>query len=124
MSKKLEPATDTPIVVDTPPVKERSFSGMAVQKANVRMHKLSHTMKEVRLFTEATPEITIEELTKLLYPDWEEFTKEEFEGKEWYVEEKLVPLLTKNPADVYQEALEEEQAKILSVDDAKKEFTW
>ena len=51
-------------------------------------------------------------------------TLESFEGKVWYVEEKLRPLLDKDPAQVYQEALEEEQAKILSIDDAKKEFTW
>lgn len=115
---KTEPA---PVVV---PVTERQYSGIVVQKANIRMHKLSHTMKEVRLVTEAQPDITIEELTKVLYPNWEDLTKDEFEGKEWYVEEKLVPLLAKNPKEVYHEALEEEAAKILSVTDAEKEFTW
>ncbi len=109
---------------DKPVVEERHFSGIAVQKANMRMHKLSHVMREVRIFTTENPDILVNELTKLLYPDWEELTLDQFEGKEWYVEEKLLPLLKKDPADVYQEALEEEQAKVLSVDDAKKEFTW
>jgi len=108
----------------TPVVEERSFSGQAVQKANIRMHKLSHVMKEVRVFTTEKPDYTIDELTKFLYPEWEEMTLEVFEGKEWYVEEKLVPLLKQDPAEVYQEALEEEQAKLLSVTDAKAEFTW
>ena len=115
---KTEPAT--PVA----PVEERSFSGLAVQKANIRMHKLSHTMKEVRIFTTDNPEISNEDLTKALYPDWETMSMDSFEGKVWYVEEKLRPLLLKAPADVYQDALEEEQAKILSIDDAKKEFVW
>ena len=47
-------------------VEERSFSGLAVQKANIRMHKLSHTMKEVRVFVTDNPEITNEDLTKAI----------------------------------------------------------
>ncbi len=118
---KTEP---TPGVETVVPVEEQAFSGLAIQKTNIRMNKLSHVMKEVRIFTDDNKDITINELTKLLYPDWELMTQDKFENQEWYVGEKLLPLLEKSPTDVYQEALEEEQAKLLSIDDAKDKFTW
>jgi len=121
MSKKEQ---TTPAKVVETPVEEKSYSGLAVQKTNVKMHKLTHVMKQVKLYKTENPDITVDELTKKLYPNWEELTMEQFENKEWYVEEMLLPLLTQNSNDVYQKALEEEQAKLLSIDDAKKEFSW
>ena len=100
------------------------YAGIAIQKANIRMHKLSHTMRELKAIVEAEPDITPVEATKILYEDWENLTLDQFEGKTWYVEEKLLPLLNKDPKEVYTEALEEEQAKLLSIDDAQTKFTW
>ena len=105
-------------------VEEQAYSGLAVQRTNVKMAKISAKMKTVRSIVEAQPDITDEELTQLLYPEWETFTREDFENKEWYVTEKLRPLLDKSPEEVYQEVLDEEQAKMLSIDDAKAKFTW
>jgi len=106
-------------------VDKEQYSGLAIQRTNVKMNKISHKMKDVRKIVEAIEgEVFTEELTKILYPEWEEMSMEEFENKTWYVEEKLLPLLSKSPEDVYQEVLDEEQAKLLPIEKAKKKFTW
>jgi len=118
--------SDKPIEVPTLESNDAvSYSGLAIQRTNVKMNKIAKKMKEVRKIIDAWEgEVFAEELTKVLYPDWEEMTMEDFENKTWYVEEKLLPLLTKEPKEVYQEVLDEEQAKLLPIEKAKETFTW
>ena len=120
MSKK-----EAPIELPASLPSVETYSGLAIQRTNVKMNKISKKMRDVRKLVDAVEgEVFAEEITKILYPEWEEMTLEDFENKTWYVEEKLLPLLSQSPDDVYQEVLEEEQAKLLPIEKAKKKFVW
>lgn len=103
---------------------EETFSGLAVSRTNVKMAKLSRKMKFIKSIMAAEPETSVDALTKLLYPDWENMTQEKFENVEWYVKDMLLPLLETSPEEVYKEALDEEQSKLLTQDEAKEKYTW
>ena len=100
-----------------------AYSGIAKQRANVKFARLAKSMKPLKAMVTDNPEMLGEELTKILYPEWEEMTLEDFEGKVWYVQEKLIPILDKSD-QVYDEMIEEEQAKLLDIDQAKTKLGW
>jgi len=100
-------------------------SGLAVQRANVRFSKLGKSVKELKAIIEETgSDAPIEEYAKKFYPEWETMTQEEFENKQWYIKERLLPLVDKDPKEVYESIVDEEQAKLLDEEEVVDTFGW
>ncbi len=113
MSKKAEEIT-LPVIV------EPIYTGQEIQKANAKMAKIA---PQIRAIKESESKDPIDP-TKMLHPEWETMSKKDFEGKCWYVEEKLLTLVDRDSTEVYDELLEQERVNGLSVDEAKEMLTW
>ena len=107
-------------------IDRNKVSGRAIENTNVKFMKLAKSIKELKSILDAKPDLKDHpaELVKVYYPDWEEMTPDEFSGKEWYIEERLLPLVGKNPNEVYNDMLLEEDAKLSNPDDVVENFGW
>ena len=112
--------TDVAVDVVPEPQKTPVYTGQEIQKVNTKMAKLAPQIRAIIAMETREPI----DITKTLYPEWETMTKKDFEGKEWYVTEKLIPLLDRDSADVYNEMLEEERIKGLTKDEAVEQLSW
>jgi len=61
--------------------KTKKYSGLAVQRTNEKFLKLSRVMKKLKKAKENDADGSVEELTQVLYPEWKDMTREEFENK-------------------------------------------
>ncbi len=112
--------TDVAVEVVPEPQKAPVYTGQEVQKVNSRMAKLAPQIRAIKALDTREPI----DVTKILYPEWETMTKKDFEGKAWYVEERLLPLLDRESEDVYNEMLEEERVRGLTQEEAVKQLSW
>ena len=107
-------------VVDEQAIVEPTYTGQEITKANAKMAKIAPQIRAIKAMETVEPV----DVTKTLYPDWETMTKKEFEGKQWYVEEKLIPLVERDSKEVYHELLEQERVSGMSVEEAEESFSW
>ena len=96
----------------------------AVSSANVRFMKLGRAVTKLKESIEETGSSDPVELVKAQYPNWEELTRDEFDGKTWYIREMLLPLLDKKSKDVFEEIYQEEEAKILGSEEVIEKYSW
>ena len=106
--------------ITLPVIVEPIYTGQEIQKANAKMAKIAPQIRAIKAMETVEPI----DVTKILYPEWETMTKKDFEGKQWYVEEKLIPLVARDSADVYDELLEQERVNGLSQDEAREMLSW
>jgi len=103
-----------------PVIVEPIYTGQEITKANAKMAKIAPQIRAIKAMDTKEPI----DVTKILYPEWEVMTKRDFEGKQWYVEERLIPLIDRDSTEVYDEILEQERVNGLSIDEAKEMLTW
>jgi len=96
----------------------------AVSSANVRFMKLGRAVSKLKETIEETGSKEPVELVKHQYPNWEDMTKDEFDGKVWYIREMLLPILNRDPNDVFEEFYQEEEARILGSEEVIEKYSW
>jgi len=106
--------------IEAPAVVEPTYTGQEIQKANAKMAKIAPQIRAIK----AMDTVDAVDVTKTLYPDWQEMTKKDFEGKQWYVTEKLIPLVERDSKEVYHELLEQERVNGLTVEEAEESLSW
>ena len=96
----------------------------AVSSANVRFMKLGRAITKLKESIETTGSSDPVELVKAQYPNWEQMTRDEFDGKVWYIREMLMPILEKNSKEVFEDIYAEEEAKILGSEEVIEKYSW
>jgi hypothetical protein len=96
----------------------------AVSSANIRFMKLGRAVTKLKESIEETGSKETVELAKHQYPNWKEMTRDEFEGKVWYIREMLLPILDKDSKEVFEDIYAEEEAKILGSEEVIEKYSW
>ena len=98
--------------------------GAAVQAANVRFTKLSKSVKKLKAAIATTKSSEPVDLMTSIYPDADKMTEDEYDKKLRYIGTMLLPLVERDPDEVYQEIYLEEEAKLLPSDKVVERNGW